>query len=62
VLRVSRALELHIGLRVELRVELLEELCRALVELRAELRAEPYAGVQACRLQTCRHLYGHSCG
>jgi len=52
VLRVSRALELYIGLRAELQVELRVELlqssvrsfvqsfCRALVELRAELRAE----------------------
>ena len=41
MLRVSRALELHIGLRIELRVELRAELlqsfgrapCRALIEL-----------------------------
>ena len=41
MLHVSRALELHIGLRVELLVEL----CRALVELRAEFRAGLHHGL-----------------
>ena len=57
MLRVSRALELYIGLRAEPRVELRAELlqsfvrsfvqsfCRALVELRAKLRAGLRAGL-----------------
>ena len=45
--------ELYIELRAEPRVEFYAEPC---AEPRAEPCAEPCAGVQTCRLQTCRYV------
>ena len=60
-LRVELCVEFCVELCAKLCAELRAELCAELrTGLRAEPCAEPCAGVQTCRLQTCRRADIHT--